>query len=379
VPSRTTRYAALVAVAALGLAACSGGNNEKQKASVGGGSALSDCPGKVVVQTDWFPEPEHGGLYQMIDPATAVKDKKKGIYSGPTTADKKVTLEIRAGGPFIGFQPATALLYSQPSIMLGFINTDEQVKTSLRQPTLAVVSPLQRSPQILMWDPAKYQFATFADIGKSDAKVLYFQGAAYMDWLVNMGWVRKNQVDSSYDGSPTRFVSGEKVAQQAFVTSEPYQYEHELKQWMRPVSYLSIDDAGFHVYSQPLVGKPDVIRSNAACLKQLVPQIQRGQVAYMKDPAPVNKAITQYLKEMGQFWQISEERGAATVQVLKDKKIVANGPDGVLGSFDESRVAEFIALMAPLYEKQGIKVKRDLKPSDLVTNEFIDKSVSYTP
>lgn len=370
--------AAAGAAALMLLGACSsGGGSSSASASGNGSGALGACPSTVTIQTDWFPEPEHGGLYEAIDQSKATIDAKKGYYSGPMKADPSITLQIRAGGPFVGYQADTSLIYQDSSILLGYVNTDEQVKLSATQPTVAVMAPLAKSPQVLMWDPAKYSFKSFADIGKSDAKVLYFQGASYVDWMVSKGWVRQGQLDSGYDGSATRFVSGEGVVQQGFVTSEVYQYEHELPQWDKPVSYLMIADEGFEGYSQPLVGLPSVVKDQSACLKELVPALQVAQRDFIADPVATDASITAYLKKIGQYWQISADRAAYAVQTMKDKEIVANGTDGVLGSFDEARMKRNLTLFSTIYKAQNIDLKDGLKTSDLYTNEFLDKSIHY--
>ena len=121
------------------------------------------------------------------------------MRSARSTVDSRcaITIEVRSGGPFIGFQQSTALLYSDDSIMLAMIDTDESVKLSADQPTKAVYTPLQINPQILLWDPERYSFDEISDIAASDATVLYFQGATYMDYLIAQGDVTAEQVDAN--------------------------------------------------------------------------------------------------------------------------------------------------------------------------------------
>ena len=186
------------------------------------------CPDRVVIQLDWLPQAETGFLYQLIGPnGNAVGGS--GIYSGPLR-DTGVTLELRSGGPFLGNQQMSALLYQDGSILLGAIESPtEQVRVSLRLKTVAVYAPLNKLPNILMYDPARYQFKTLADVGKSGAPVLYFEGAPYMDFLVSKGLIKKEQLDPSYDGSPSRFVAAKgEAVQQGFVTSEPYRYQNDI-------------------------------------------------------------------------------------------------------------------------------------------------------
>jgi len=112
------------------------------------------CPDKIVIQTDWFSTPERAAAYQLVGPKGTV-DKKKGTYSGPlgTTG---VDVEVRLGGPFIGFQPIPALMYQNPEITLGYVATDDAVAAAGKFPTKAVVAPLDINPQVVLWDPSSF-------------------------------------------------------------------------------------------------------------------------------------------------------------------------------------------------------------------------------
>ncbi|CCH86268.1 conserved exported protein of unknown function [Modestobacter italicus] len=377
-PSRLLGPGAALLSATLLLSAC-GGSDDDAAAAVGGDGALSDCPSTVVLQTNWFPEPEHAAAYQLIDPADAAIDAEAGIYSGPSTADGNVTIEIRAGGPFIGFQSNTALLYTDDDVMLGMVDTDESVRLSAEQPTKAVVTPLELNPQVLLWDPDKYDFRSFADIAASDATVLYFQGATYMDYLEQQGFVRPEQLDGSFDGSLTRIVAGEDVVIQGYVTQEPWRLENEFTDFGKAPGYLTLGDAGYDTYGSAWAGTPESVEANSACLTQLVPLLQQGQVDYMYDPTPVNEAISGYLEEIGQFFQITPERAAAITDSLNDDGIVANAPDGTLGAFDAERMERMTGLLTGVFDDLGTELADGLTADDLYTNEFIDPSISYDP
>ena len=88
------------------------------------------CGSKIVIQTDWFPEPEHGAVYQLAGTKGSF-DTKKGRYTGHVQG---VAIEIRAGGPFTGFQQPISQIYQDSSITLGFATTDEQVQLSKKLP-----------------------------------------------------------------------------------------------------------------------------------------------------------------------------------------------------------------------------------------------------
>src|SRR4029078_11368798 len=100
------------------------------------------------------------------------------------------------------------------------------------------------------------------------------------------GVLKKDQVDVSYNGDPSLFVADEgKSAQQGFGSAEPYLYEHEIKDCMRPVKYQYINDLGWKNYAESIATKPENVTKYADCFKALVPIIQHASVDYINDPA----------------------------------------------------------------------------------------------
>jgi hypothetical protein len=61
---------------------------------------------------------------------------------------------------------------------------------------------------------------------------------------------------------------------------------------------------------------------------------------------------------------------------MKQLGIVGDAPDGTLGAFTDARVQQLIGILTPIYAKQGKQTLPGLKPSDIVTNQFIDPSIS---
>ena len=337
------------------------------------------CPDTVTFQTDWNPESEHGFLYQMVGDGYEV-DAKGVRVTGPLVAggvDTGVKIQVRAGGPAVGFSSPTSLMYQDPDIFLAFVSTDGAVQDSGEFPTMTVVAPFNINPQIIMWDPATYpDVKTIADLKATGAKIRYFGGAAYMEYFTANGILDKKQVDGTYDGTPANFVAdGGKSAQQGFATSEPYYYEKVLKDWGKPVAYQTVHDAGWTAYAQSLGGKPETIEKYKDCLKLLVPIIQQAQVDYVTDPAKTNALILDLVKQYNNGWLYDEGQAAAAVELALQNKLIANSPDGTLGSIDMTRVEDFIKIAVPTYEKIGAKMKEGLTAADIVTNEFIDPSI----
>jgi hypothetical protein len=331
------------------------------------------CPDTVVFQTNWWPEPDHGLFYQLIGP-NGQMDTNKNTYSGPL-GSTGVTAEIRAGGPAIGFQSVTAQEYQDDNILLGMIGTDEQIGNSAAQPTKAVLAWYAKNPQIFFWGNPAWNFSTVSDIGKNGATVLAFSGAAYLDVLQGKGALTKDQVDTSYTGDPSRFVAADgNIVSQGFVTAEPYIYEHEVNGWMKPVKFLLMDKE-VPIYQNTLAIRADKLEASRACLQRLVPLLQRAAVDYVKNPGPVNALLIDFTSKIKGGTQITAAGAADAVQKMTSLGIVGNGTDGVYGSYDMAQVQSLIADYGPVFASRGKNPKANLQPSDIVTNEFLDKTI----
>ena len=336
------------------------------------------CPAVIGIQTDWNPEAEHGFLYQMFGPNPEINADKK-LVTGALMAsgvDTGVKIEVRSGGPAIGFQTVTSQLYQDPNLLLGYVYTDEAIQLSAKNPSVAIMSPFEKNPQAIMWDPATYpDVKTIADLGKTGAKVRYFSGAAYMDYFNSQGILSKAQVDGNYDGSPALFVADQgKSASQIFGSAEPYIYQNEVKEWAKPVAYAYINDAGWNNYAESIATKPENITKYADCFKKLVPIIQQASIDFIRSPATANTLVLDLVAKYNNGWVYSQGVADYAVKTMIDDKLIANSPDGVFGTFDEARVADLITKATPIYTKLGTPPKAGLKPSDIYTNQFIDTS-----
>ncbi len=373
---------------ALVASGCSGGASSDAGAAPAAASPQVNlkgvCPDPVVVQTPWVPQAEHGALYELLGSGYRVDTAHKRV-TGPLVAHggkpTGARIELRAGGPAIGFQSAAQTMYLHPEITLGEVATDDAIAASARQPVTAVVAPFELAPYMLMWDPKVHpDWHTIADIGQTDAKVLYFDSATYMDYLVGSGILRRSQVDGTFDGSPSRFVaSGGKIAQQGFATNEPYVFTHLLPNWHRPIAFQLIHDSGYPIYPEAVVVRSDKKDQLAPCLQRLVPMLQQAQIDYLAHPEPVNKVIV----GLNDRYKVGfpYTLGQANFSAAQQQKlgIVGNGPDRTLGNFDMARIQRVLGIVVPIFAGRKQPVKPGLKPEDLATNQFIDPKIGLTP
>jgi hypothetical protein len=393
---RRTLPALIASLLLLGACTSGGGGDTGQSAT--GAAASSDrldlrgvCPSTIVVQTSWDPSIESfGALYALLGPNPQIDAKQKRVTAPlTTTAEHKntgVQLELRAGGPAIGFEQATAQLYSHPDIHLAVPNaTDEVIQLSKTQPTLAVLALVDIDPQLILWDPKTHpEWNIIADIGQSDAKVLYFGGDTYMEYLIGSGILKKSQVDGSFDGSPARFVAEKgKVAQSGYATSDPYVLEH-IPEWGKPVKFQLVYDTGYPNYGSLLSIRSRDKDKLAPCLKKLIPIVQQSQVDVHSNPQLEDQVIAQTLKIADAYDSknpYTTESAKFAITQEKQLGLTGNGtgngtsPDTTIGNFNMDRVQKLIAITQPIFAAEKKPIKDGLQPSDVATNEFINPAI----
>jgi len=347
-----------------------------------GAQALSGvCPNKVVIQLDWFPESEYGGYFQLLGPNPKIDNNKKSITGELLSRGKDtgVQLEIRSGGPAIGYQQVSAQMYVDKSITFGVVPTDESVQNSLKQPTTAVFAPFDISPIMIMWDKKAFpNFRSIVDIGQTNTKVLYYQTDTYMQYLLGAGILKASQIDGSYDGSPSRWVaSSGKVAEAGFATSEPYIYAHELGSGQSyDVDLQLVNDTGYPMYGESLTVRSGDVASLTPCLKRLVPIFQQGLVDFMTSPNATNALIVRDVQSGdASAWTYDAGLANFAVNAMKNRGIVSNGTNSTIGDMQSSRVQRLIGILTPIFSGQKKELKPGLKPADLFTNQFLDPAI----
>ena len=375
--SKKARLLLALPLVAVGAVSACGGDDGGSAGESGGEGVLSDaCPANMVIQTDWFPEAEHGALYQMLGEDYSVDVAKKvvsGTLIDSSGNDTGITLEVRTGGPAIGFQPVSATMAADESITMGYAATDDQAFSYGDIPLLAVVAPLEINPQIIMWDPETYpDVETIADLGEQGITMNVFAGGTYLEVFKAEGVVSEDQIDPSYDGGPSRFISeGGKIAQQGFASAEPWQYKNEFTEWGKDVKYQLIHDAGFEIYAATLAIRQADKEALSDCLKLFVPIVQQAAIDFVNSPDRANAIIIDAVEQYADFWVYGEGVAAYSVETQKELGLVGNGPNDTLGDFDFDRANAALQKM----KDAGLDVPADLTAEDMYTNEFINPEI----
>jgi hypothetical protein len=240
---------------------------------------------------------------------------------------------------------------------------------------------LEVDPLGIGWDPQKHpDLKSIRDIGRTDTKVLAYSPDTAMDYMVGSGILKRSQVDGSFDGSPARFVASQgEVATVMFATNEPYTYEHEVRAWGKPLKFQLVNDAGYPNYRSVMTIRTADKDKLAPCLKKLVPIIQQAQLDFVDDPNPTISILLKANTAYKAGFVYSRGNAEYSARMMKELGIVGNGKDQTLGNFDEARVQHIIDITKPIFAAQKIPTKKDLKPGDMVTNEFIDTKIAYRP
>ena len=391
---KATRAIALASVTAIALAACGSDSNsdapdettaettaeagaeegaEEAVTTDGAEATAATCPSELVIQTDWFPELEHGGTYQLIGP-DGTADADTVSYSGPVQEQYAVggleTLTIRT----VNFDKSNASVLADGDADMAYLTTSDVIKDSGAIPLVAIAKTLDQDPQMVMWDPAQSDITEPADIAGTGAQVLHFPGVSFIDFMVADGQITADQSNPSYDGSDAAWVSGGgDVIQQGFATNEVYKYENDIA-WKdgapADVSFFTVGDLGFENYPAAITMLQSRADELDGCLQELVPAMQQAWIDFLNDPKPITDAMISINETHAGFWGLSEGLNEAGLALIESDGYAVNSSDGTYCSFDPERMSELYDILQPIYEDQGTEIAGSV--DDVYTNKYCE-------
>jgi len=326
------------------------------------------------VQTDWYPQAEHGGVYELLGDDYTV-DAQNGSTTGSLVfqgTDTGVDLEIRAGGPFIE-SPVVTELFLDDAITFGFVGSDVALSRYGEAPTLAVFNALVINPQVILWNASKHPaVSTIAEIAKEVSAVSVFGDRPYMRYLVSQGVVASDKVDTNYKGS--LMLATDDIAHQGFATSEPFRYAN-LESGAIDTAYQLVHDAGWTSYPQNLAINKLRLEALRPCLARLVPMMQQAQIDFVTSPDRTVATILDVVTQLDTTWSQSAELANYAVATMKQLGIVGNGDTPTFGDFESPRLDDFITRAVPILREQGLAIP-ELAARDIATNEFLNPDIS---
>jgi NitT/TauT family transport system substrate-binding protein len=289
-------------------------------------------PGAVRIALNWFPESEHGGYF------TALVD---GLFEKP--------VEVLPGGPGVPVIPRVA----SGEVQFGVVNADDVVGArAAGVPVTALLAPIHRSPVCVMVHAAS-GITKLADL--KGVTLALQSGMPHVTWLekkLELGGV----TIVPYSGSVAPFLTNPKLAQQAYVFSEPIVARAK----GADPRCLLVAETGFDPYASILVTSDAYLRDHADLVRAVTEASAKGWSRYVADPGPTNAAILRRNPEIGRD---ALDRGAEALRplVLDDDA----RRDGV-GSMRAERWATLIAQMREV----GL-IDRALDPASVFDARFV--------
>ncbi|MCA6224254.1 MAG: ABC transporter substrate-binding protein [Phenylobacterium sp.] len=264
------RTIAILAIAGL-VWACS----PPKAAGTGGADA-----GVIRFATDWRAQAEQGGFYQAL--ATG-EYEKRGLK-----------VQIIQGGPGVNVPQLLAAgaveagMGSNSFIALNLANQGAPVK--------AVAAMMQKDPQVLIAHPdqgiERIEDLKGRPILLSDASV-----TAFWVWLKSKYGFEDAQI-RKYTFNAAPFLSDKSVAQQGYLTSEPYTIEKTAG--LKPKVFLLADN-GYPSYAAMILFPQSLIDKDPARVRAFVEASAAGWKSYLTgDPKPGDALILKDNPEMTQ-------------------------------------------------------------------------------
>jgi NitT/TauT family transport system substrate-binding protein len=276
---------------------------------------------KIVVQLDWVPEPEHGGLFQAQ-------------ATGRFTA-AGLDVELIPGGPnaFVMQKLATAQAHVGQA---DSTNTLRAIAEGL--PVIHIGAVFQNDPSVLMLHADNPVDSFEALNGKT---IMARPEWALLSYLRNKYGIDFNIIPQNF--SVANFIADQSFIQQGFYIAEPF---HILSGGAQPPKFLYAWDAGFDAYTALVANQPWA-RANAPALRAFMAATIEGWRDYLEgDPTPAHELMKQlHPSNTDAFLAYSRQ------MIIDEKLVIGRGPDGgnhQIGRVSRERFATQISQLETL-------------------------------
>jgi NitT/TauT family transport system substrate-binding protein len=255
---------------------------------------------KITFMTSWYAQAEHGGFYQAL---------AKGLY-------KKHGLDvtIKMGGPQVnGMQ---LMMAGQADMHMGY---DFQVLKSLEQglTPVTVATSFQHDLQGLL---AHEDVKSLGDLKGKTILVATAGRSSWWPWMRQKYGYAEEQV-RPYTFNLQPFLADKNLAQQAYMSSEPFQAE---KAGVKARFFLFARD-GFPPYGTTIVATQKIVKEKPDVVQRFVRASMEGWKGYMEDPAAANELIKKDNPNM------KDDQLAYAVAKLKEQNLVGGGDAAKMG------------------------------------------------
>jgi NitT/TauT family transport system substrate-binding protein len=255
---------------------------------------------KVTFLTNWFAQAEHGGFYEA---------KATGLYD---KAGLDVT--IKMGGPQVN--GSQLLLAGAADFIIGY---DIQVLKAREQnlPLVTVASSFQFDLQGIMTHD---DVANLAALKGRPILIAGSSRVTFWPWLRAKYGYTDDQI-RPYTFNLQPFFADKTIAQQAYLSSEPYQAEQQNEK----VKFFLFADDGYPPYGATIVTTEKMIAEKPDVVARFVKASLEGWRDYMKNPAPANALIKADNPKM------TDGQLEFAFKKLKETKAIDRGDAATLG------------------------------------------------
>jgi len=313
------------------------GPGDKTRPPQGADTAAGLTP--VVMQTDWFPQAEHGGFYQAL---------ARGFYR-----DAGLDVDVRSGGP----GSHVRLRVARGDADFGLLRSDDTaMAVEQGLPLVMVAASLQHDGEALLVhaDSPVHDFA-----GLDGQTLMAPLSMVWVSYIQKKYDVAFNLVPKSY--GMASFFADSGLVLSCYLTSEPFLAQERGV----PVRALPLLDADYDAYAG-IVVRRELARNSPELVRAFVAATLRGWEDYLNgDPSPADALILECNPQMSQR-QLDYSRAA-----LIEHALVAGFPEKGerIGSLDTERIQREIDR---LHEFDALA--KPLSAEDIATLEFLPAS-----
>jgi NitT/TauT family transport system substrate-binding protein len=231
---------------------------------------------KVVLQADWYPQPEHGGFYTAL---------VKGYYK-----DAGLDVSIQPGGPYVSVEQQV----SAGAAQFGMSSSDRILESIADgQPLIAVAATMQHDPQGVMVRKDS-PIHSFADLNGHTVAIK--TGSTWFEYIEKR-YNLTNVHELPAMMNVANFVADPQYIQQAFATSEPF-FAHQAGVETR---VLLTSDAGYSPYRVMFTTR-DFLAQHPDVVGKFVTASLQGWRDYLNDPTAAHAAIIKLNPALNAPW-----------------------------------------------------------------------------
>lgn len=278
---------------------------------------------KIILQTDWYAQPEHAGFYYAVE---------AGYY-----ADLGLDVEIRPGANMTGVPQ----LVATKRIQFALGTSDNMLMAASRGIPLVGLFPyFQHDPQCVM----AHKSSGITTLAQLDGRtVMIAPGAGYVQYLQKTLGIRIQIVPLDY--SLTRFLADPEFIQQCFLTNEPYYVEQQGIE----ASVIPMSTSGFDPY-RLVYSNAEYVAQNPDIVKHFVEASKKGWQSYIETDGDIAHQKISALNP-----QHTEASMTWTKNAMEQYRLIAGYEEEgeYFGLFERARIEEQISQLTELKMLDG--------------------------